>query len=281
MTQQFGRMSILSACDVLAQALDTHSQYESLALEWDIEDEINSGGLAGKNNQLKKIAANNTGKTVDTIDGTICLQEAIVRHAIGLQRPGHERSTWKKLKLFLARDGFNVKEIVDEFDDTTRFELQRMHPEIADIPTANDEVHELLKEYNFDIPLGHLEQAIDAHTRAQWASANSQIRTFIDGLLDEVAERIVPEKITGENKGHGRRAILANLDEPFLSKSLFEWSDDGKHAFIPGLFKRLNPEGSHPGLSDEEDSTFRLHIVLITARLILRRYKNTKRKTAA
>lgn len=41
--------------------------------------------------------------------------------------------------------------------------------------------------------------------------------------------------------------------------------------FSDGLIARLNPQGSHPGLSDQEDCTFRLHIVIITARLVLRR----------
>jgi hypothetical protein len=39
-----------------------------------------------------------------------------------------------------------------------------------------------------------------------------------------------------------------------------------------GLANRLHPKGSHPGLSDNEDSTFRLHVVLLTARLLLTRF---------
>jgi hypothetical protein len=60
------------------------------------------------------------------------------------------------------------------------------------------------------------------------------------------------------------------LSPPFLSRDLNEWSDDGKN-FINGVFKRLHPQGSHPGLSDEEDYTFRLHLVLLIPRLLLRR----------
>ncbi len=281
MNPQFKRMTIISACDVLAETLKTHNGYESLALEWEVEEGISAGTLAGKDIQLKKIAVNNSEKTVETVYGTVYLQEAVIRKAIEFQRPGFEKKSWEKLKIFLMQDGFNLKKIKDEWGEVSSFELQRMHPDVADIPEADDEVHMLLKEYRFEVPLGHLKQALDAHTRAQWASANGQIRSFLDGLLDEVAERLAPGKTTPENKGHGRRAVLANLNEPFLSKTLFEWSDDNKHAFIPGLFKRLNAEGSHPGLSNEEDSTFRLHIVLITARLLLRRYKNLKKNTVA
>jgi hypothetical protein len=40
---------------------------------------------------------------------------------------------------------------------------------------------------------------------------------------------------------------------------------------MQAFFRRLHPAGSHPGLSDEDDSTFRLHLVLLVARNLLRR----------
>jgi hypothetical protein len=52
---------------------------------------------------------------------------------------------------------------------------------------------------------------------------------------------------------------------------LTEWDDDGK-GFINGLVRRLHPHGSHPGLSGQDDSTFRLHTILLVARLLLARF---------
>lgn len=69
--------------------------------------------------------------------------------------------------------------------------------------------------------------------------------------------------------GHARRERLASVG--FLSTDLNEWDGKGL-GFVNGLMKRLHPQGSHPGLSDADDSTFRLHIVLITARLLLARF---------
>ena len=40
---------------------------------------------------------------------------------------------------------------------------------------------------------------------------------------------------------------------------------------VNGLFKMLHTEGSHAGLSDVEHSTFRMQLVLVTARIFLRR----------
>ncbi|WNO54117.1 hypothetical protein [Stakelama saccharophila] len=62
--------------------------------------------------------------------------------------------------------------------------------------------------------------------------------------------------------------MLAN--KGFLATDRNEWTQDGKN-FINGLFKMLHTDGSHPGLSDEDHSTFRLHLVIVSARTFLRR----------
>lgn len=48
---------------------------------------------------------------------------------------------------------------------------------------------------------------------------------------------------------------------------------DGKN-FLNGLFKMLHTDGSHPGVSDEDHSTFRLRLALITGCALLRRLSN-------
>lgn len=268
----FNRITIIAGCNLLTDF--THSQFDNLMLQFGLEDRVTNGGgylLQNKANDLARLALSEPLLQVDLIEGAISLQEAIVHAATDVAPRARRGQEWAAFCSGLERDGFSL--IEDE--DGHSVNLRRMHPEIADIPAADDEVHLLLRQHDFTTPLGHLEQAITNHASRHWASANSQIRSFLEGLFDDIAERIAPQECSEGSKGHGRRAILANLDDPFLSKELFEWSDDRRHALIPGLFKRLNPEGSHPGLSEEEDCTFRLHIVLITARLVLRRF--TKR----
>jgi hypothetical protein len=115
-----------------------------------------------------------------------------------------------------------------------------------------------------------LDQAIQSHSLGNWAAANSQVRSFLESLFDETAYRLDPNAPHGQNQGEARRQLLANITPPFLSRDLNEWSDDGKN-FVNGVFKRLHPQGAHPGLSGDEDCTFRLHLVLLLARLFLRR----------
>ena len=117
-------------------------------------------------------------------------------------------------------------------------------------------------------PLGHLDQAVEAHTRGDWAACNSQLRTFLESLFDDIARNIRPQEATQRQTSENRRALLADVG--FLAVDRNEWTADGKN-YINGLFKMLHTEGSHPGLSDEDHSTFRLHIILVTARTFLRR----------
>lgn len=160
----------------------------------------------------------------------------------------------------LERDGF----VLD------KGELRKTLPEIVDLPAADNEVHRLLVRHQLVTSKGHLDQGLRAHSDGSWAAANSQFRTFLESLFDEIALRLDPQNAPRTRTGETRRQLLAALPKPFLNRDLNEWSDDGKN-FVNGMFKRLHSRGSHPGLSDQEDSTFRLHLVLLTARLFLRR----------
>lgn len=146
-------------------------------------------------------------------------------------------------------------------------------PDEIDLPATDDEVHQLLTLHQFQIPKGHLDQAIEAHTRGDWAACNAQLRTFIESLFDELARKIAPARASALPTSENRRALLAELT--FLSVDRHEWTGDGKN-FLNGLFKMLHTDGPHPGLSDEDHATFRLHIVLVTARTFLRRFHNNQ-----
>lgn len=159
---------------------------------------------------------------------------------------------------FLDLDGFRVE----------RGGLNRTTPAELELPQAQDDVTRLLEVHGFMTVKGRLDQALASHTRGDWASANAQLRTFCEAMFDQFAYELLPDGrslATSEN----RRAALAA--DGFIDPNLNEWGSDGKN-YVNGLFKRLHPAGSHPGLSDQEDSTFRRHVVLITARLFLNRF---------
>jgi hypothetical protein len=201
-------------------------------------------------------------------DGRL-LRDALAEKAISLLQSGERTPSWvtrtphpdeASLMRCLELDGVTVSEGT----------LRRILPAAAELPQAESEIMRLLEAHGFSTPKGHLKQALDAHGRGEWAAANSQLRTFLEGLLDEMAEKLDPAA-KGISSGHHRRAHLASVKPPFLERALNEWGDNGV-GFINGLMARLHPQGSHPGLSDEADSTFRLHVVLVTARLLLVRF---------
>lgn len=202
----------------------------------------------------------NTESQVDTLEGRMTLGEAVVREAVRLMQPRYDDPLQQNFARGLSRDGFVLT------GDLAR-PIRAALPSEIQLPEADDEVHKLLRHFGFLTPLGHLDQAIDAHTRGDWAACNSQLRTFLEGLLDDISVKIDPTAASLASSAN-KRDRLGQLG--FLVPSWGEWSSDGKN-YVNGLFKMLHTQGSHPGLSDEDHSTFRLHLVLVTGRTLLRR----------
>ena len=264
---RFSRRTIVAAIDVLDSKL---TQADTSRFLLKAGSEI-SGAVRGEEVSVRE-RMNDLITFVDghpahpTDDGP--LEMVIVEEAVALLPPDHSDTLWSgsspppqemdTFRRVLRKDGFVVA------DRSLRPAL----PTDIGLPSIESELMRLLEKHGFSTAKGHLEQAFDAHARGNWASANGQLRSFFDALLDKIAEKLDPS-VHDVGSGQPRRAKLASLG--FLSISLNEWDNGGK-GFINGLAKRLHPQGAHPGLSDEDDSTFRLHIILITAVLLLQRY---------
>jgi len=253
----YSRATLFEACTFLGQFLETHGEFEDMLLRWELDGFIPelTGSIADR---LRKFFILLRDNPQMQSDGRL-IWELMVEEAARRTYSGNPQA--ERFIRALSRDGYSIDE---------NHELRSDLPPVADLPQADDEVHVLLMKHNLVTTLGHLDQAVDSHARGNWAAANGQLRTFCESLFDEIALLVDPVNSPTTATGETRRQLLANLPVPFLSRALGEWSNDGKN-FVNGLFKRLHPQGNHPGLSDEEDCTFRLHIVLIVARLFLRR----------
>jgi hypothetical protein len=162
----------------------------------------------------------------------------------------------------LKQDGYTVEE----------GKLKSSLPGDVQLVEQANQLDLLLSKYDFDTAKGHLEQARNAHARGEWAAANAQLRSFTESLFDSIAEKLAGINASLPASSYQKREFLARMNPPFLFTNLNEWDLSGKGGFIQGLLNRLHPQGSHPGLSDEEDSTFRLHIVLLAASHYLKRF---------
>ncbi|UWR87123.1 hypothetical protein [Phaeobacter inhibens] len=288
---EFNSMTVMAAGEMIAE-MSTQADFSSLVLSWGVEEFCGSGSVASKANNLVRFARSSMGqRSVPTVDGNCDLTRAMIAHAItaSSQYRHNKPDVWARLVAGLKMDGF---EIVEErvpdpsgrlsiFDDAPRMvsklTLKRMLPEDVpetDFREAEDEVSSLLKKHAFETALGHLSLAMAAFQRGEWASANAQLRSFFESYLNDIALKL---GYVGKDDTKAKRDYLGKLNPPFLLPDYNEWNENTqKPQYIQGLWSRMHPEGSHPGLSEEEDATFRLQVTLITARLFLRRFDQRK-----
>ena len=267
----FTRPTIVAAVEFLGAVL-TQAKFDQVIVRLGLNNDIALGSpksVTAKSALLAHAITQRAAHVVSTVNGQMTLAEAVVRIAVEMSVATYARPEQAPFLRGLALDGYVVSWDEDPHTPLLRAAL----PDEVDLPAADNEVHQLLKHFGFTVPLGHLDQSIEAHTRGDWAAANSQVRSFLEGLLSEIAVRIDPEKASQLPSFENRRTFLVTCG--FLSADRNECTADGK-SFIPDLFRMLHTDGSHPGLSDEDHSTFRLHLALITARVLLRRLYNNK-----
>jgi len=276
MTSSFNRMTIMAALEVL-KSFHSHADLEVLEVEWGIEGHCRTNSKSAHITDLGKIALHENPEVL-TINGKTRMARAIVEKAMEARSGVTNSNAWKKMIAGLRFDGFEVCEeevegICSWDSKEIRYVLRRMLPNDvpeSDFQEAESEIIQLLNIFNMPTPKGHLEQAISAFSREEWAASNAQLRTFFESCLDEIAVQLDCDKL---KKSKEKRDYLGKLNPPFLSTDLNEWhSNNQKPQYIQGLMSRMHPEGSHAGLSEEDDCTFRLQVTLITARLLLRRF---------
>ena len=270
---RFRRATLVAASEFLER--HTQASFNQMVVRLELEHEIpeDTGmSVQKKCARLARVLAAGGDREVETRQGRKSLAEAVVLEAAALAENG---SQWKPQQVFeqaLARDGYALH--WEEQGGFTQMWQTKGHaklvgalpPELA-AERTDDEVHTLLAARSFKLSAGHLDQAVGAHGRGDWAAANAQLRTFVEGLAMETAMELGiagAETMTTENRLRG----LAKVG--FLSSGRKEWVGDGK-GFVNGLVKMLHTEGAHVGLSDADHCTFRLHVTLVTARMWLRR----------
>lgn len=276
----FNRMTIVAAAEVVAE-FNNHSDMEVLEVQWGISGRCRGSSKPARIADLARIAADEL-IDVMTVNGLMPIGRALVEAAI--LAPEHVKATlaWKKLIAGLRFDGYEIVEeraenlAINQWGSRqteTTARLVRMLP--SDLPgldfrEAESEVELLLSRHGFTIAHGHLQQAVSAFSRGEWASANGALRNFYESYLNEIAAALGYE---GADDSKAKRDFLGTLQPPFLLADYNEWNaNNQKPQYVQGLMSRMHPHGGHPGLSEEEDATFRLQISLVTARLFLRRF---------
>ena len=270
--------AITIACNIL-EGISTNAELECLLLEYGLSEAVPSRGSISKTMlELKKFAATHPDNVVHTGYGERTLSVVVVEEAIRRfgRRSGHNVEVWDRLERYLNLDGYALlKEAGGDWDgeyqEITGIGLAM--PEFAGLPESSSEVDTLLAGYGLSVAGVHLDSAKKNIAQGNWEAANSQCRVFLEALTDGIADRLYPAESATRRGGLQKRQLLA--EKGFLSREKHEFGDGNGHAFLPGLTKLLHSDGAHPGISTQHDALFRLQIVVVTARWLLKRIEQT------
>jgi hypothetical protein len=281
----FNRMTVVAAAEVIAE-FKSHSDMEVLEVQWGINGQCCASSKPARVASWAKLACDQD-VIVMTENGRVSLDRALVEIAIAAPAARRDSVSWKKLVAGLRFDGFEVAatkvSVSSKFpwnsDATEKVTtLVRMLPNDVpglDFREAENEVVAILDSSGFSVAKEHLKQAMSAFQRGEWSSANGALRNFFESYLNEIATALDYDD-GGDSKAK-RDFLGGTVQPPFLLMDYNEWNTNNqKPQYVQGLMSRMHPHGGHPGLSEEEDATFRLQITLVTARLFLRRFDNRK-----
>ena len=239
----FSKKTILEI--VKALNFQTHDEVERFGIEFNIEDAIFETYIKQKETSIAKYIISNP-EALGPNGSILAIEiiEYIIKHYSGFE-PISE--SYPELARSLDRDGFEL----------TNKGLRKKLPAALPIVEQEDQLISLLEKFNFNTAKGHYEQAVAAHARGDWAASNAQLRSFVEEFFNKTQTIVCPGQHSSSND---RKIALAKAG--FFIKEYNEYLFNGT-GFVEGFWKRLHPEGSHPGLSEQSDSTFRLHLVIL------------------
>lgn len=270
--------SIVTACEIIG-FIGTNAELDSLILEYGLTDVESGGSIAKTILNLKKFAVQHPELQVITDRGERSLATALVDKAIQIARKQQRAEPFlDKLERYLGLDGYALTYGEVEGLWGTRRELLGFTvgmPAFVMLPESSSEVDKLLSGHGFETAKRHLDSARENITRGDWEAANSQCRTFLEALTDSIADDLYGAEAMERPRGLAKRQLLAS--KGFLSRDKHEFGDGNAPAFLPGLVKLLHPDGAHPGISNQSDALFRLQVVVVTGRWLLKRHEVASR----
>jgi hypothetical protein len=255
----FSRKTLIETVNALN--FQTHDEVERFGIEFDLESAISGSSIKQKETSIVKYLISNP-EEIGPNGSKLVIE--IIEYSLKKHKEPYSSSQWyRELIHSLDRDGFEI----------TENGLRKKLPAEFPIVEQENQLISLLEKFDFIIAKGHYEQAVAAHARGAWAAANAQLRTFVEEFFNKTQSIVCPGQYSTSNE---RKIALANAG--FFIKDYNEYLFNGT-GFVEGFWKRLHTEGSHPGLSEQSDSTFRLHLVILVVHHFLMRLELNYSKT--
>ena len=235
----FSRRTILK----LVEALNfrTHDEVERFALELELEAIVSGEWIKQKETSISKhLIAHGNERSSSGAPLVVDVVEYLLREA-------SYNSDFSALRNCLASDGYELT------DKSVRQSL----PQAIPLTESENKLLAILKARGLSVAIGHYEQALAAHGRGDWAATNAQLRSFVEEFFNQC--HVLLNAGTGQSTQQRKQDLAGS---GFFISQYNEFFGNGT-GFVEGFWKRLHPHGSHPGLSESADSTFRLHMVLL------------------
>jgi hypothetical protein len=246
----FSRKTIIEIVNALN--FQTHDEVERFGIEFNLETVISCSYINQKETAIIKYLISNP-EAIGPNGSKLVFE--LIEYELKKQGFDSFSERYPELVHSLDRDGFEL----------TENGLRRKLPAEFPIVEQEDQLISLLEKFEFVTAKGHYEQAVAAHSRGEWAAANAQLRTFVEEFFKKTQTIVCSGHCSTNNEP---KNALANAG--FFIKDYNEYLSNGT-GFVEGFWKRLHPEGSHPGLSEQSDSTFRLHLVILVIHHFLMR----------
>lgn len=171
---------------------------------------------------------------------------------------------------FLRLDGYDI--------DFEVGKLKAVLPVDIKCQEKEDSLITFLDRYRFLTTKGHYQQA-KANYLSNNAALTGQLRTFTESLLMDMAKHIKlaePGNLeianTSVTNATTAMQVLVKCYHPILDTNLNEWDGQGK-GYFQSFWKRLHPQGSHPGLPVLDEAIYRYQLVLLNTTLIVKRFQ--------
>ncbi len=265
--------------DIVSMFPGYHTNLDTYLLKFDLDNKINfdaSDSIDKKKLKITKFLIANQ-EVKDNFKNNIVLnvvEDRIINHLLDDYRwdsdmTSPEFKSFPKLYKYLRFDGYDI--------DFECKKLVRMLPDDIGAAQKEDNIISVLIKFGFNTTKGHFEQAKASYLGGSYAALNSQLRTFTESLFMEMAQYV--KNLESENQDISNISIvnattamqvLAKCAKPILDRSLNEW--DGQNTgYIQGFWKRLHPEGCHPGLPTIDEAVFRFQLVLLNTSNLINR----------
>lgn len=260
---------------------NTHNEFHGALIEYDLDDkgiELNNSISSNQMNIINYLIQNPTIKNNHGESIVEKLVNRMIKRMLNFETPFYngfdsEKQVFEDLPDFykyLRFDGYDI-----DFEEQC---LIMGGIEQLEISQKEDQIISFLNLYNFHTTKGHFLQAKGSYMGDNFAALNSQLRTFVESLLQEMAQYIKicePNNSSisfNELNAQTGMQVLAKCTYPVLDINLNEWKEESK-GYFNAFWARLHPEGSHPGLPDIEEVLYRFQLVILNCLLIIKRFR--------